>query len=154
MRGLARTASALFGMLLAGCVVPVTDSEVGSHLRRVADVGPDARVMVLNAASDMAAWVLVTEALSNGPIVPSRRLALGFENAARKRVRYVVGGPYPQLNNRALLDAFTSCKESRLPGLEIVLVSPKPPDEELVETARAYEAKLVYRAYALSDEGR
>ena len=153
-RDLARVGTAVVSLWLAGCVVPLTDGEVGNHLRRVAGVGSDARVLVLNAASDMAAWVLVTEAHSNGPIVPSRRLALGFANAARKRVRYVVGGPYPQLNDRALLDAFTICKESRLPGLEVVLVSPKPPSEELVATAEAYDAKLVYRDYGVPAEGR
>jgi hypothetical protein len=107
--------------------------------------------MTFFASSDAEAWVRVVEARSNGPIQESRRLALGFEGAARKPVRYVVGGPYAQLNDRALLDAFTICKEARLPGLEVVYVSPAPPSEELARTSRAYGATLVHRLY---DDGR
>lgn len=152
-RDLGRAGTAVVSLWLAGCVAPITDGEIRNHLQRVAGLGSGANVLVLNAESEMAAWVLVTEARSNGPIVPSRRLALGFADGARKRIQYVVGGPYPQLNNRALLDAFTICKESRLPGLVVVLVSPKPPSEELVLTAEAYKAKLVHRDYGVLAEG-
>jgi hypothetical protein len=134
-----------------GCVTPLTDDEVGAVLRRTANGGSGANVMTFFASSDAEALVRVVEARSNGPLPESRRLALGFEGAAHKRLRYVVGGPYARLNDRALLDAFTLCKESRLPGLEVLFVSPAPPSEELDKTARAYGARLVHRAY---EDGR
>ncbi len=148
---LGAVAGLLVGLALVGCQVPLSDAEVGAVLRRTAQVGPEVNLMTFFASSDSEAWVRVVEARSNGPIEPSRRLALGFEAAARKTLRYVVGGPYEQLNDRALLDAFTICKEPRLPGLEVIFVSPDPPSEELANTARAYGAVLLHRRY---DDGR
>jgi hypothetical protein len=141
----------VLGAVVLACQIPLTEDEVSVVLRRIAGAGPDAVVMSLFAGGEPEAWVRVVEARTNGPISESRSLALGFERAARKPVVYVVGGPFFQLNDRVLLDAFTLCKEARLPGLEVIYVSPEAPSEELGKTARAYGVRVKYRVY---EDGR
>ena len=60
-------------------------------------------------------------------------------------VDYVVGGPYPQLNERVVLDAFGSVRAPRLPGLTLLFVSEKAPSDELRQRAGALGATLLHR---------
>ena len=134
-------------LLLAACTVPLTDAEVGTVMRRSAGAGPEAKLVILNAATQMEAMTLVVEARSNGPIVPSKRLALGFAAGAQAPVHFLVGGPHPTLNDQVVRDAFSLCKEPRVPGLRVTFVSPNPPTAELVKLASDYRAKLVHALY-------
>ena len=142
-----RLALAAIALVAVACTVPLTDAEVRALVRHSASAGPEAKVVVLNASNELASLTMVADARGNGPIEPSRRLALGFARAARAPVHYVVGGPYATLNDQVLRDAFAICKEPRLPGLHVTLVSPDPPSEELAKLARDYGARLEHRIY-------
>ncbi len=134
------------GLLSLACTLPLTRAEMTELLRETA-ARHDATVVVFHASSQQEAWTQVAEALANGPLPVSRRLAKAFEPAAHSSVAFVVGGPYTRLNDRALRDAFGISKQPRLPGLSIVYVSPEPPSEELLATARAFGARLLHKPY-------
>jgi hypothetical protein len=72
-------------------------------------------------------------------------LAQAFARAERAPVDYVVGGPYPQLNERVVLDAFGGVRAPRLPGLTLLFVSDKPPSDELRQSAGTLGATLLHR---------
>lgn len=146
-------ASWILGLVAAlACATPPSDDEVETQLRRAAAATPELgrrpRVVPLYADSKMAAWAQVTEAKAEGPSGNARALAQAFENAARQRVAYVVGGPYAALNDRTLLDAFDLVRARKLPGLTLLLVSDKPPSGALVSAARQHGAQLLHRPYS------
>ncbi|MDH3520468.1 MAG: hypothetical protein OEM49_08435 [Myxococcales bacterium] len=134
-----------------GCTTPPSHEQLEATLRRVASAEPElargARVVVVHADSEMAAWAQLAAASAEGPSAMSRGLAQSFEGAARTRLDFAVGGPYDSLNDRTLLDAFALVRAPRLSGLRVLLVSPKPPSEKLREAARARGARLMHRAF-------
>jgi hypothetical protein len=101
--------------------------------------------VVVNADSEMDAWTDVARATSEGPLGLSRVLAQAFARAERQRAAFVVGGPYPQLSDRILLDAFSAVRAPRLPGLTLLLVSPKAPSDALSDAAAGRGAALLHR---------
>ena len=54
----------VLALMATACVVPLTDDEVGAVIRRIADAGPEARVMTFFASSSSEAWVRVVGARS------------------------------------------------------------------------------------------
>jgi hypothetical protein len=134
---------------LAACASPPSDAELKSALKRAAASVPGfssgARVVVVNADSEMDAWTRVAQATSEGPSGLSRVLAQAFSQAEHKSLDFVVGGPYAQLTDRVLLDAFAGVRAARLPGLRVVHVSPKEPSDALREAARPLRAVLLHR---------
>jgi hypothetical protein len=144
----------VWGILLAtaslvACASASTDADIKTALQRAAASVPelprDARIVVVNADSEMDAWTEVARATSEGPLGLSRVLAQAFARAERQRAAFAVGGPYPQLNDRVLLDAFSAVRAPRLPGLTLLLVSPKPPSDSLRDAAAAHGAVLLHR---------
>jgi len=139
----------LIAALLA-CASPPTDADVEADLRRLsADVrglGSSPRLVVLNAGSSMDAWSHVAESKAEGPSVRARALGRRFAKGSQERVGIVVGGPFPQLNDRMVLDALEASGSGPLPGLTLVIVSPEPPEERLRIAALQRRVKLVHRA--------
>jgi len=133
------------------CATPPSDDQIEAQLRRVAAATPELgrrpRVISLYADSKMAAWAQVTEATAEGPSGEAHALAQAFESAARTRVAYAVGGPYPKLNERTLLDAFDLVHARKLPGLTLLMVSDRPPSQALLSAARQRGARLLHRPY-------
>ena len=148
--GCARAFSGL-GLVAAllACAAPPGDEQVETALRRAAasvpTLSPEARVVAVNADSEMDAWTQVVQSDVEGPSGLARMLAQAFARAERAPVDYVVGGPYPQLNERVVLDAFGSVRAPRLPGLTLLFVSDKPPSDELRQSAGALRATLLHR---------
>ena len=139
------------GMVVAllACATPPGDEQVEAALRLVAasvpTLSPEARVVAVNADSEMDAWARVVQSRAEGPSGLARMLAQAFARAERTPLDYVVGGPYPQLNERVVLDAFGSVRAPRLPGLTLLFVSDKPPSDELEQSASALGATLLHR---------
>jgi len=134
---------------LIGCASAPSDAELKSALRRAAASVPgfssNARVVVVSADSEMDAWTRVAQATSEGPSGLSRVLAQAFSKAENERVDFVVGGLYAQLNDRVLLDAFAGVRAPRLPGLRLLLVSPKQPSDALRGAARPFGVVVLHR---------
>jgi len=152
MRRVTITSGFLGLVAVLACATPPSDNEVKAQLRRAAaatpELGQRPRLVSLYADSKMAAWAQVTEATAEGPSGNARVLAQAFENAARQRVAYAVGGPYAKLNERTLLDAFDLVRARKLPGLILLLVSDQPPSEALSSAARQRGARLLHRPYS------
>ena len=146
--------AAAFGLacLALACTIPPTEGEVEDELRGIAkEVHPpgELRVVALYASSRMDAWGQRMEAVSEGQDWSSqqaRRLARAFNQAARRRVAVVAGGPYGDLNERVVLDALDEVKSARLPGLTLVFVSPMPPSADVRQAVSRRGSALVYRA--------
>ena len=148
--GCARAFSGL-GLVTAllACAAPPGDEQIESALRRAAasvpTLSPEARVVSVNADSEMDAWAQVVQSAAEGPSGLARMLAQAFARAERAPVDYVVGGPYPQLNERVVLDAFGNVRAPRLPGLTLLFVSENAPSDELRRNAGALGVTLLHR---------
>ena len=139
------------GMVLAvACATPPSDMRIEGELRRLSGevhgLGRSPRIVVLNAGSSMDAWGRVTESRAEGPSTRMQALGRQLAKGSRQRIGVVIGGPFANLNDRMLLDALLASGNEPLPGLTLLLVSPKPPDEELRRVARRRQLKLVHRA--------
>ncbi len=139
-------------LLALACTIPPTESEVESDLRRIAagvrPLSGELRVVALYASSRMDSWAQMTESAAEGEEWSSqhvRRLARAFNQADRRRVAVVTGGPYAQLNERVVLDAFDDVKPPRLPGLTLVFVSPEPPTADIRGAVSRRGSMLVHR---------
>ena len=101
------------------------------QLRREVDGMPglasEAAFVPVDADSAEAAWGRIVRARTETPLAESRQLALAFDATAAEPAQIVVGGRYPKLTEQVLLDAFALARTARLPGLQLVLVSPEPP---------------------------
>ena len=137
------------------CATPPSDEEVETQLRAIAaEVKPrgELRVVSIHAESRMDAWTKLAEekvdGKEGGSAQSARRLARAFEKSHRVRVAVVTGGPYADLNERMVQDAFALAKEKhqRMAGLTLVFVSPEPPSPELRAVVRSAGSLLVHRA--------
>lgn len=139
-------------LLLLACASPPPEVDLEELLRReaasVSELSPGYRVVALEADSKMDALSQVVRARADGPSEFSRFLARAFEKGERKSVQFVIGGFYPSLNQRVLLDTLAEVRAPRLPGLLLVYVSPDPPSEDLRAAVRARRARLVHRTLA------
>jgi hypothetical protein len=137
-------------VLLLACATPPTDAKVEDDLRwysaDVPGLGRAPRIVVVNAGSSMDAWSRVAESTADGPSIQAQALGRDLAKGARQRIGIVIGGPFPKLNERTVLDALTASGKEALPGLTLVLVSPQPPEEDLRRVATRRRVRLIHRA--------
>jgi hypothetical protein len=123
-------------LLVLACASPPPEVDLEELLRHeaesVSELSPGYRVVALEADSKMDALSQVVRARADGPSEFSRFLARAMEKGERKPAQFVIGGFYPSLNQRVLLDTLVEVRAPRLPGLLLVYVSPEPPSEELL----------------------
>ncbi|MBK7952268.1 MAG: hypothetical protein IPK00_26835 [Deltaproteobacteria bacterium] len=136
--------------LLAGCATKMTAPELNGRLKResqaVAQRQAIRRIIPVHAQTKMEAWILRTEAKTSPEASPiSLQLADGFRLGQRRRVDYVVGGPFPDLLEQLVLNGLHMNEGRALPGLRIVLVSPAAPTPGLRQAASARRARLEHR---------
>jgi hypothetical protein len=93
----------------------------------------------------MDAWGQVTASHAEGPSTRMQALGSQLAKANRLRVGVVMGGPFPQLNDRMVLDALAASGSGPLPGLTLLVVSPDPPQEDVRDEARRRRVRLVHR---------
>jgi hypothetical protein len=140
----------LLALLAAGCVTPVSESDVESKLglaaASFAGLG-QRRVIPIYAETKLIATALLAEAKtqpeSKMSLQVGRRLAL----AARRRFHVVIGGPYPKLSERIVLNAFALNREGGLRGLTVVFVSEETPSPALAQAAKLARARLYHRDF-------
>jgi hypothetical protein len=106
--------------------------------------GPGLRVVPVHAGSRMEAWTLLAEAKTDAESPLSLRLGRSFRVAATRKVTFIIGGPYPSLTDQLIRNGLSQ-NERGLPGLTLVVVSPKPPSSSLIEAAQEARAALHYR---------
>lgn len=137
-------------LLLTGCATKMTEPELTGRLRResqtVASRQVVRRVVPIYAQTKMEAWILRTEAKSSPDASPlSLTLSDGFRLGQRRRVDYVIGGPFPDLSERLILNGLQMNQGRALPGLRIIYVSPIPPTPALQRAASARRVRLEHR---------
>jgi hypothetical protein len=139
----------LWAGLALGCVTPPSDERIEAELRhqaaQVQELGRRPHIVVCNAGSKMDVWGQLAESTADGPSTRARAMGRIFAKATRVRVGYVVGGPYPELVDQLLLDAFRSSGSAPLPGLVLLHVSRQPPQQDLVMEAKRRRVKLIHR---------
>jgi NAD(P)-dependent dehydrogenase (short-subunit alcohol dehydrogenase family) len=110
-RRLASRVSLAVGVLLASaaCVAPVSGEALEEKLRQagasVRGLGSDPSVFPITADSQMAAWTLAAESKDSGPLPLARQLNHRMDRASKRQRMLVVGGPYPSLTRKVVLDA-------------------------------------------------
>ena len=151
MRPVFRFAPALLAVLLlapAGCVTPVTESDVEDKLEAAArpfqKLGRR-RVIPIYAETSLIARALLTEARANPDSPLIKRIGRSLGVAAKRRFHVVVGGPYPELSDQVLRSAFAHHREQGLGGLTVVYVSDVAPSPALARAAKDVRAKLYHR---------
>jgi hypothetical protein len=145
----------VLGLLLAASLAhacastALSDEQLKHQLRLAAASVPglpdDYAVVAVNAESEMDAWARVAQATGEGPSPLARQIGHGFARAEKKAVTCVIGGPYEQLVERVLIDAFSLVHAARLPGLSLLVVTPEPPGDEVVAAARKLGVRLTHR---------
>ena len=132
----------------AGCATRVSQDEVAVQLEQAgkpfAALGPR-RIIPIYAESKMVAFGLLTEAKTQPASRFSTRLGRKLARAHHRRLHVVVGGPYPELSDRVLANAFRMNHEPGLHGLTVVFVSTERPSPELADAARLAHARLYHR---------
>ena len=148
-RSRAVSVSLLVLFLLTGCATKWTALELDTRLDRVSRtlVPRQAirRVVPVHAQTKMEAWVLQPEAKSSPESSPLS-LADGFRLGRLRKIDYVVGGPFPELSDRLVLNGLLLSEGGALPGLRIILVRPAAPTAELRRAAGARRVRLEHRA--------
>ena len=138
------------GCLLAGCGTKMTARELDARLNResqaVASRQAIRRVFPVHAQTKMEAWILRSEAKAEPEAsLLSLQLADGFKIGQRRKIDFVVGGPFPELSDQLVLNGLLLNEGRALPGLRIILVSPAVPTSELRRAASARRVQLEHR---------
>jgi hypothetical protein len=149
-RGHAAIVVVLATCLLAGCATRMSEQELNTSLNTIKPVPARRairRVVPIYAQTPMEAWVVRTEAKSTPESSSlSRQLASGFALGRIRQVDYIIGGPYPKLSDRLVLNGLKMNEGHELPGLRIVLVSSASPTRDLLQAAKAMRVRLEHRA--------
>ncbi len=144
------TSALATAVLLAGCATPLPEDELARRLTLAGHsvLGPNARFarVPIQAESQMMAWATQGEARANGPSARSQWLYGRFAEGAKRRVSFVVGGPFPSLTQRVVLDALSLNERRKLPGLTLVLVGGDEAPEDIRRAALRVGARLYHRA--------
>jgi hypothetical protein len=140
----------LLGTLLTlGCVTPMTPDELQGKLAAAAAsvpaLGRKPQYFPIFAGTKTEAWVLLADARSDPASSLSTQLSLHLATASSRRQALVVGGPYSELCDQLLLNAFSLRRDRPLRGLTLVLVAPDPPSSSLTAAASAAKARLYHR---------
>lgn len=142
-------ATALAAVLLAGCATRMTEQELRTTLGAIEPVPARRavrRVVPVHAQTPMEAWALKEEAkYEPEESALSLELADGFKLGRVRQVDYVIGGPYPKLTDRLVLNGLKMNEGHALPGLRIFLVGLTSPSAELIEAAKAMHVRVAHR---------
>ena len=136
------------GLLAGGCITPLSEEELETRLELAAEpfeaLGRR-RLIPIYAETSFIAKALLTEARANpeSPLATQVSKRLGI--AARRKFHVVVGGPYPDLSDRILRNAFALHRKQGLAGLTVVYVSNARPSVELARAAHEVHAQLHHR---------
>ncbi len=138
------------GVLLAlGCVTPMTRDELQGKLAAAASSlpapGRKPQYFPIFAETKTEAWVLLADARSDPGSSLSSQLSSHLATASSRRQVLVVGGPYSELCDQLLVNAFSLRRDRPLRGLTLVLVAPDPPSPSLRAAASAASARLYHR---------
>lgn len=153
-----RRASVPALLLLAACAACA--GSAGTPLERqlarqaaaVPGFPPDASIVAVDAGSTTEAWKELVRLRSEGPSPVSHQLGVALAESRGARRDLVVGGPHAPLTERVLLDAFALSRAPSLPGLRVLLVTPRPPSDGLRAAAAELEVELLHRT--LPEDGR
>lgn len=140
----------LAGHLLAGCATMMSERELGARLdlegQAVASRQAMRKIFPVYAQTKVEEWILRSEAKSDPASSPlSVQLANGFRIGQRRRIDYVIGGPFPELSDQLVLNGLLLNEGRALPGLRVVLVSPAAPTPALRRAAHAKRVRLEHR---------
>ena len=136
------------GLLTGGCLTPFSEEELETRLEVAAEpfeaLGRR-RLIPIYAETRFIAKALLTEARVNpeSPLTTQVSKRLGI--AARRKFHVVVGGPYSDLSDRVLRNAFALHRKQGLAGLTVVYVSNARPSFELARAANEARAQLHHR---------
>ena len=140
---------ALGALLALGCVTPVTEDELEQSLEQSASRIPDLgrkRVIPIYAETRLLARALLLEAKADPDSKLSALLGKRIAAASKRRMSVVVGGPYPDLTEQVLANAFALNQEDGLAGMKVVLVSSRGPSPDLTRAAREARARLYHHS--------
>jgi hypothetical protein len=126
-------------------VVPSTRERLDALV--IADGGPDAIVVAVDAESNDGAWGRVVRARTETPLDESKQLARVFDAHVGGPTRVVVGGPYPQLTEQVLVDAFSLVDATSLAQLRVVVVGPDPVTPRLRDACTRRDAVCTHQAW-------
>jgi hypothetical protein len=139
----------LAALLATGCVTPMTRDELQGKLAAAAasvpSLGRKPQYFPIFAETKTEAWVLLADARSDPGSSLSTQLSAHLATARGRRQALVVGGPYSELCDQVLLNAFSLRRDRPLRGLTLVLVAPDPPSPKLTAAATAASARLYHR---------
>lgn len=113
-------------VLGAACAAPTPSVRERLGALAIAEAGPDVIVVAVDAESNEAAWGRVVRARTETPLDESQQLARVFDAHVGGPTRVVVGGPYAQLTEQVLVDAFALVDAASLAQLRVVVVGPDP----------------------------
>ena len=142
-------ASLVCAILAAGCASPVTPDELELRLEEAAASAPDPRaarqIFPVHAPTRVVALLLLSEAKSDPRSPLSLQLSRRFATASSRRTSFVVGGPYADLCDQVVRNAFALNRDRRLLDLSVIFVAPEPPSQELRVAAAAAHVRLQHR---------
>lgn len=110
-------------------------------------MGPDTPVVLVFAEGRDAAWGRIVRARTEAALEESELLASVFASAAVAPVEVAVGGPWAELNEQVVIDAFGLAERDRLPGLRVLYVSPEPPGGRVLELCAHHRATCLHRLW-------
>jgi hypothetical protein len=126
----------------------VSEDELETQLAEAAASSPGRgahRTFPVHAPTRTVALLLLTEAKGDPRSPLSSQLGRRFAHAAGRRTSLVVGGPYSDLCDQVVRNAFALNRDRSLRGLTVIFVAPEPPSQELRVAAAAAHARLQHR---------
>jgi hypothetical protein len=135
--------------LTLACASVDSSDRSTAWLRELAGMhaGPDATVLAIGADSSKDAWGRVVRARTEAPLEESEQLARIFDASVGAPADVVAGGPFPQLTEQVLLDAFALVNARSLPKLRVVSVSAEPLSTELEAACAEHDATCVHASW-------
>jgi hypothetical protein len=143
-------ALALFGVVAVGCVTVYHEDEFEKGLERLGAATQGLRrprTALIHADTRMVALGLLAEARANVDSPLSASIGRQLAAARRSRRDVVAGGPFPDLTEQVMRNAFALQKDGALEGLQLVLATQQPPSPALQNAARRTRVRLLYRAF-------
>lgn len=134
-------------LLGAACAAsaPSTPERLGALA--IAEGGPDAIVVAVDAESNDDAWGRVVRARTESPLEESQQLARVFDAHVGGPTRVFVGGPYTQLTEQVLVDAFELVDATSLVQLRVVVVGPDPVTRRLRDACTRHDVVCTHQPW-------
>ena len=135
--------------LVLACVAPPNEAWLAALRADAAPGGlaPETPLVLVWAEDPEAAWGRIVRARTEAPLEESELLARVFEAAAVGPVEVAMGGPYSELNEQVMIDAFGITERDRVPGLRVLYVSPEPPGDRLLQLCERHRAACLHRPW-------